>query len=68
MAWALAALGEIPEALDEYERSVEEGDAFLMYPLWPGYDPLRGEPRFQRGLKRLDLGWALRTPEQPRPA
>ncbi len=58
VAWALAALGEIGPALDEYERSVEEGDTFLIYPLFPGYDPLREEPRFQAGLERLDLGWA----------
>ncbi|HET9328732.1 MAG TPA: protein kinase [Candidatus Eisenbacteria bacterium] len=59
MAWGLAALGEIERALDEYERSVEERDVFLMYALWPGNDPLRGEPRFQAGLRRLGLDWAV---------
>jgi serine/threonine-protein kinase len=59
LAWTLGALGDIEPALDEYERSVEERDAFLMYPLFPGYDPIRGEPRFQKGLERLGLGWAI---------
>ena len=59
LAWTLAALGDIEAALGEMERSVEEGDAFLMYPLFPGNDPLRAEPRFQRALQRLGLDWAI---------
>jgi len=59
LAWTLGALGDIEAALDEYERSVEERDAFLMYPLFPGYDPIRAEPRFQQALEHLGLGWAI---------
>ena len=59
LAWTLGALGEIENALDEYERSVEEGDAFLMYPLWPGNDPYRSEPRFKACLERLGMTWAI---------
>jgi serine/threonine protein kinase/tetratricopeptide (TPR) repeat protein len=59
MAWTLAALGDIGEALDLYERSVEERDAFLQYALLPGYDPLRAEPRFQRGLRSIGVAWAI---------
>jgi len=59
VAWTLAALGNMESALDEYERSVAEQDAFLMYPLFPGYDPMRGEPRFQRALERMGMGWAI---------
>ena len=58
LAWTLAALGDIESALDEFERSVEERDSFLMYPLFPGYDPIRNEPRFRQALERLGLGWA----------
>jgi serine/threonine protein kinase/tetratricopeptide (TPR) repeat protein len=59
VAWTLGALGDIEAALDEYERSVEERDSFLMYPLFPGYDPIRGQPRFTGALERLGLGWAI---------
>jgi serine/threonine-protein kinase len=59
LAWTLAALGDIETALDEYERSVEERDAFIMNPLFPGYDPIRSEPRFRQGLERLNLNWAI---------
>jgi serine/threonine-protein kinase len=59
IAWTLAALGDVETALAEYERSVEERDAFLSYPLFPGNDPLRGEPRFRAALERMGLGWAV---------
>ena len=59
LAWTLGALGDIGAALDEYERSVEERDMYLAYPLFPGYDPIRAEPRFQQGLEHLGLGWAV---------
>src|SRR5258706_374230 len=53
------ALGEIGPALDEYEGSVEERDTYLVYPLFPGFAPLRSEPRFQQGLASLGLQWAI---------
>jgi hypothetical protein len=58
LAWTLGALGDLEGALDEYEQSVEERDAFLMYPLFPGNDPYRSHPRFRNALERLGLGWA----------
>jgi serine/threonine-protein kinase len=58
LAWTLGALGDVEGALGEYERSVEERDAFLSYPLFPGNDPIRGEPRFRAALERMGLGWA----------
>ena len=63
VAWALAALGEIDAALDAYERSVDERDAFLAYPLFPGNDPLRDQPRFRAALKRMGLDWAVKPIE-----
>ena len=59
LAWTLAALGDVDAALDEYEHSVEERDAFIAYPLFPGNDPYRDHPRFQRALEHLGLGWAI---------
>jgi serine/threonine-protein kinase len=59
MAWTLGALGEIDSALDEYERSVDEHDAFLIFPLFPGNDPYRREPRFIATLQRMGLDWAI---------
>jgi TolB-like protein/Tfp pilus assembly protein PilF len=59
LAWTLGVLGDVGAALDEYERSVEERDSFLVYPLFPGYDPIRDEPRFRRGLEQLGLDWAI---------
>jgi TolB-like protein/tetratricopeptide (TPR) repeat protein len=58
LAWTLAELGDIDAALDEYEASVEERDAFIAYPLFPGNDPYRDHSRFQRALEQLGLGWA----------
>jgi len=59
LAWTLGALGDIGGALDEFERSVAERDEYLQYPLFPGYDPIRTEPRFHAGLQSLGLGWAI---------
>jgi serine/threonine protein kinase/tetratricopeptide (TPR) repeat protein len=60
LAWTLAALGDIESALDQYEVSVGDREPFLMFPLFPGNDPLRGEPRFAAALHRMGLGWAAR--------
>jgi tetratricopeptide (TPR) repeat protein len=59
IAWTLGTLGDTATALDEFERSVEERDMYLAYPLFPGFDPIRTEPRFHRGLERLGLEWAI---------
>ena len=59
LAWTLGVLGDIGGALEEFERSVAERDEYLQYPLFPGYDPIRSEPRFHAGLESLGLGWAI---------
>ncbi len=59
LAWTLAALGETEAALDEFERSVDEHEQFTAFPLFPGYDPIRREPRFNAVLERMGLGWAV---------
>jgi len=64
-AAAYVGLGRHDEALDHLERAYEARDPGLAGlgsdPLW---DPLRGEPRFQRLLRRLRASFAL--PRAPR--
>ena len=59
VAWTLAALGDVPSALDQYERSADERDSFLSFPLFPGNDPYREQPRFHAALRRMGLDWAI---------
>jgi len=56
LAWIHGALGEIGVALDEVDRGVEEHDHWLNFPLLPGNDPYRSEPRFHAALKRIGIG------------
>ena len=59
VAWTLAALGDVPAALDQFERSADERDSFLSFPLFPGNDPYREQPRFHAALTRMGLDWAI---------
>ncbi len=54
-AWLLGALGEIDAAFALLGRAEEECQALLCYTGWPGFDPLRADPRFNRLLERLAL-------------
>ena len=50
------ALGNVDEAFRWLERAVEVRDADLfMTKVWPVWDPLRDDPRFDRLLRRLNL-------------
>jgi serine/threonine-protein kinase len=50
------ALGNVDEAFRWLERAVEIRDADLfMTKVWPVWDPLRDDPRFDRLLRRLNL-------------
>ncbi len=42
-----AELGEAALAIDWLERAYEARDGVEMLKVWPGYDSLRGEPRFE---------------------
>ena len=53
--WLLGALGEIDAAFELLGRAEEECQALLCYTGWPGFDPLRADPRFNRLLERLAL-------------
>ena len=50
------ALGNVDEAFRWLDRAVEVRDADLfMTKVWPVWDPLRGDPRFDQLLRRLNL-------------
>jgi tetratricopeptide (TPR) repeat protein len=57
MAVIHAGLGENEQAIDLLEKSLEQGDADLLYFLGvqPTWDGLRSEPRFQALLRRIGL-------------
>ena len=53
--WLLAALGEIEKAFQELARAEAEYQPFVYYTAFPGFDPLRSDPRFRALLARLGL-------------
>lgn len=53
--FAYAGLGRKAEALDWIERAVNERSAFTIVTLTPFLEDLRGEPRFQPLLRRMNL-------------
>jgi tetratricopeptide (TPR) repeat protein len=53
--WLLGAIGELDAAFEVLERAEREYHATLYYPGWPGFDPLRSDPRFAAFLSRLGL-------------
>ena len=56
MAKVYSALGETDEALDQLEQAFEEGSTLMHYlKTRPLFDPLRGEPRFQALMRRLNF-------------
>ncbi len=49
-------LGEKNKALDYLEKAYEERDSFMAWlKVWPVFDSLRAEPRFQAMLKKMNL-------------
>jgi adenylate cyclase len=60
IAAGLMASGDIPHALDWLERVRPRGSLLWFNMMWPGFDPIRSEPRFQR------LQEAIRPPGAPR--
>jgi TolB-like protein/Tfp pilus assembly protein PilF len=54
-AMLLGALGEIDAAFELLARAEDEYQASLYYTGWPGFDPLRADPRFGALLGRLGL-------------
>jgi tetratricopeptide (TPR) repeat protein len=56
IAWIFAGLGEKEKALQWLEAAYDARDPnMVMLKVWPAWDPLRGEPRFQALLKRMKL-------------
>jgi tetratricopeptide (TPR) repeat protein len=56
LAWAYLGLGEKDKALDWLEKAyAKHSDEMVSLKVNPGYDTLRGEPRFQVLLRRVGL-------------
>ncbi|MDX2466744.1 MAG: tetratricopeptide repeat protein, partial [Acidimicrobiia bacterium] len=53
--WLLGALGEIDAAFEVLVRAENENQLWLYYTGLPGFDSLRGDPRFGGLLERLGL-------------
>jgi TolB-like protein/predicted Zn-dependent protease len=54
-AWLLGALGQSDDAFEVIARAEEEFQGLLSYTGLPGFDSLRGDPRFTQLLQRLEL-------------
>ena len=53
-----AELGEMDRAFEFMERAIEEGsssNAVFFLKVFPWYDPLRSDPRFENLLRRMNL-------------
>jgi serine/threonine-protein kinase len=60
---AHVGLGNDERALEWLERAADEGSmGFYMPSVEPAWDPLRGQPRFQRLLHRLGLADTMKDP------
>jgi TolB-like protein/Tfp pilus assembly protein PilF len=53
--WLLAALGRTEDAWAVLERAAEENQPVVSFTEYPGYDPLRADPKFQAFVERLGL-------------
>ncbi|HSB53325.1 MAG TPA: tetratricopeptide repeat protein, partial [Gemmatimonadales bacterium] len=54
-AWVAIGLGDTTRALDWLERAYQQRSFFSPFLLFPIYDPLRGQPRFQRIVQDMKL-------------
>ena len=55
-AWALAQLGELDDAIVRVEQAVELREGMVaFFAVEPRFDPLRGDPRFEAILDRLNF-------------
>ena len=50
-----AELGDADTAIEWLERAYEAHDGVEMLDVWPGYDSLRGEPRFEALVSRMSF-------------
>ena len=55
IAWRFVQAGDKNKALDWLEVGYEKRDQNMPYLCWPIFDPLRGEPRFQEIVRKMNL-------------
>ena len=56
MAHVSLGLGEHEQAIGWLQKAVEERDGLLMFlKVYPFFDPLRSDPRFQALLRRMNV-------------
>jgi hypothetical protein len=59
LAMGYAAVGDLDRAFEALERAYQARSAGLIYlHLDPGYEPLRGDPRYADLVRRVGLGWS----------
>jgi|GEM_PF-2155970 len=56
IAAVYTALGDTTQALDYLEKGIEDKDVYMtVMKVWPGADPIRDNPRFERILQQMNL-------------
>ena len=53
--WLHASLGDRDAAFEVFDRAAAESQAVMAFPRFPGFDPVRADPRFVAFLARLRL-------------
>ena len=56
VAEVYASLGDKDEAMRWLDQGYTEHDAFMiLLKVWPAYDPLRSDPRFEALVRRMNF-------------
>jgi tetratricopeptide (TPR) repeat protein len=55
VAYRYLAVGDLDLVIEWLEKAYEKHDPNLPYIVWPLYDPLRSNPRFQELLRKMNL-------------
>lgn len=67
-AWTYLGLGDLENAYVWLDRAVEAGDRMMVpIQLYPHFDPLRGDPRFEALMSKMKLQPTSRVARGTRP-